>query len=82
MALADTINHLSHILASLSKDLLKVQRGNKAAAQRIRTGTIKLEKIAKVFRKESVHAEKSGKFKKKPAVKKHAKRLKSKKKKR
>ncbi len=65
MGLADTINHLNDLLTNLAKDLVKVQRGNKAASQRIRTGTIKLERVAKVFRKESVHIEKSGKFKKK-----------------
>jgi hypothetical protein len=82
MALADTINLLNQLLTSLAKDLLKVQRGNKAASQRIRTGTIKLERVAKVFRKESVHAEKTGKFKKKPVSKRGAKRSKLKKKKR
>ena len=65
MSLADTVNHLNHLLSALAKDLTKVARGNKAAAQRVRTGTIKLEKVAKQFRKESVQAEKSGKFKKK-----------------
>lgn len=70
MSLTETMNQLNHLLQSVSKDLTKVQRGNKAAAQRVRVGTIKLEKIAKVFRKESVQAEKSGKFKKKPRPKK------------
>lgn len=70
MALADTINHLNHLLNALLKDLSKVVRGNKTAAQRVRTGTIKLEKVAKLFRKESVHAEKSGKLKKKSLGKK------------
>lgn len=73
MALADTINQLNHFLTNLAKDLAKVQRGNRAASQRIRTGTIKLEKVAKIFRKESVQAEKTGKFKKKSAGKKRSK---------
>ena len=64
MSLNETMNQLNHLLMSVSKDLTKVQRGNKAAAQRVRVGTIKLEKISKVFRKESVLAEKSGKFRK------------------
>ena len=68
MSLNDTMNQLNHLLMSLSKDLTKVQRGNKAAAQRVRVGTIKLEKIGRNFRKESVSAEKSGKFKKKKAA--------------
>lgn len=65
MALTDTTAKLEHLLHSLSKDLLKVSRGNKSAAQRVRVGTIRLEKVGKQFRKESVDAEKSGKFRKK-----------------
>ena len=76
MALTDTMNQMTHLLEVLSKDLIKVQRGNKAAAQRVRMGTIKLTKIGKGFRKESMLAEKSGRFKKKTV-----KRAKSKKKK-
>jgi len=59
------MHQLEQLLTSLTKDMIKAHRGNKTAAQRIRTGTIKLEKIGKVFRKESVRAEKTGKFKKK-----------------
>ena len=70
MALSDTMQQMHQILASIGKDLGKVQRGNKAAAQRVRTGTIKFERVAKIFRKESVQAEKAGKFKKKPGSKK------------
>ncbi|MBS0625811.1 MAG: hypothetical protein JSS32_07165 [Verrucomicrobia bacterium] len=69
MSLTDTMNQLNHLITNLSKDLTKAYRGNKAAAQRVRTGTIKLEKVAKVFRKESVTAERTGKFKKKPKEK-------------
>jgi hypothetical protein len=65
MALKDTMHHLHQILEGVMKDLTKVSRGNKAAAQRVRTGTIRLEKVAKTFRKESVMAEKSGLLKKK-----------------
>ena len=64
MALKDTMNQLHKLLQDLSKDLQKAARGNKAASQRIRTGTIHLEKVAKRYRKESISAEKSGKFKK------------------
>jgi hypothetical protein len=70
MALAETIHQLEKLLAALTKDMVKVHRGNKAAAQRVRTGTIKLEKIAKVFRKESLLAERSAKLKKKKPKKK------------
>ena len=70
MSLNETMNQLSALLMTVTKDLGKVHRGNKAAAQRVRVGTIKLEKIAKRFRKESVDAEKSGKMKRKPPAKK------------
>ena len=86
MALSETMNQLNQLLVSVAKDLMKVHRGNKAAAQRVRTGTIKLERIAKIFRKESVQAEKTGKFKKKPGsratAKTPSKKAKAKKKKR
>lgn len=78
MSLNETMHQLNVLLMALSRDLGKVQRGNKAAAQRVRVGTIKLEKLAKRFRKESVTAEKSGKFKKKTT----ARKIKRKKKKR
>ncbi len=65
MSLHETMNELDRLLANLTKDLVKAFRGNKTAAQRVRTGTIHLEKVAKVFRRESVAAEKTGKFKKK-----------------
>lgn len=76
MALADTINHLNQLLHALIKDLGKVTRGNKTAAQRVRTGTIKLERVAKLFRKESVQAEKSGRLKKKKSAAKKPKKKK------
>ena len=66
MSLNETMNQLNHLLINLSKDLTKAYRGNKAAAQRVRTGTIQLEKVAKKFRRESVAAEKVGRVKKKP----------------
>ncbi len=65
MALKETIGALHQLIVSIMKDLVKVGRGNKAAAQRVRVGTIQLERVAKVFRKESVAAEKGGKPKKK-----------------
>jgi hypothetical protein len=66
MSLNETMNQLSHLLTNLAKDLTKAYRGTKAAAQRVRTGTIQLEKIAKKYRRESVAAEKSSRVKKKP----------------
>lgn len=65
MSLAETMNHLNLLLTAITKDLTKVSRGNRAAAQRVRVGTIRLERVAKEFRKESVASEKKGKQKKK-----------------
>lgn len=73
MALKDTVKKLGEMLEALAKDLPKASTGNKAASQRVRTGTIKLEKVAKLFRKESVASSKGKKkapAKKKAAVKK------------
>lgn len=60
MALKDTITTMKNLLTCISKDIEKANRGNKAASQRVRTSTIKLEKVAKLFRKESVAAGKKG----------------------
>jgi hypothetical protein len=70
MALNNTINTMNNLLAAITKDLEKSTRGNKAASQRVRTGTVRLEKVAKLYRKESITAEKGGKLKKAPKDKK------------
>jgi dipeptidase len=64
MALKNTMDQMRKMLSELSDDLEKAEHGNKAAAQRVRTNTIKFAKVAKTFRKESVAAEKKGTFKK------------------
>jgi hypothetical protein len=69
MSLNDTMVKLEHLIMGITKDLGKVNRGNHAAAQRVRVGTIRLEKVGKQFRKESVAAEKSGRLRKKKAKK-------------
>jgi hypothetical protein len=71
MALKETINQVRQILIGLCHDLEKAAEGNRAAAQRVRTGSIEFAKVAKVYRKESVAAEKG---KKKPAAKKKLQR--------
>lgn len=73
MTLNHTTQEMRELLAQISVDLEKAAGGNKAAAQRVRTGTIKLEKVAKKYRKESINAEKSGATKKAPAKKAAAK---------
>ncbi len=76
MALSETMQQLQSILSRVVVDLGKVHKGNKSAAQRVRVGTIDLEKIGKRFRKESVVAERSGRLKKKPLSKKLKKKKK------
>lgn len=71
MALAANTKKMEALLEGIAKDLKKAMRGNKAAAQRVRTKTIKLEKLAKLWRKESI---KTGFSKKKVAKKKVAKK--------
>lgn len=56
---------LRKLLAEMNQDLDKAERGNKTAAQRVRIGTIKFAKVAKVYRKESIDAEKKTSKKKK-----------------
>lgn len=67
MSLKDTYKHLKDLLAHITVDLEKSENGNKAASQRVRTGTVKLEKVAKLFRKESISNEKKTKGQKKPS---------------
>ncbi|MEG1542556.1 MAG: hypothetical protein RRZ67_00945 [Victivallaceae bacterium] len=70
MALKDTFKLMKHLLDSLQKDLAKAETGNKAASQRVRTLSIKFEKTAKIYRKESIKSEKSGSLKKAAKTKK------------
>jgi hypothetical protein len=74
MALKDTIKHLKELLHQITSDIEKADGGNKAASQRVRTATVKMEKVAKSYRKESIKNEKSTKGAKKPAAKKIAKK--------
>jgi len=72
MGLNETTKQMRDILMNVSADLEKAAAGNKAAAQRVRTSTIKLEKTAKNYRRESIHAEKAGNFPKRPSQQKKA----------
>jgi cobalamin biosynthesis Mg chelatase CobN len=58
MSFDHTVKELRAQLAQVTQDLEKSVLGNKAAAQRVRTGTVRLEKIAKQYRKESILDEK------------------------
>lgn len=79
MALKKTTEHLRSLLHEISFDLEKAERGNRAAAQRVRTNTIKFAKVAKTFRKESIAEGRKGGKKKaaKKAVRKKAVRKKA-----
>lgn len=77
MALKDTCITMNSLLAEIQEDMQKLEAGNKAAAQRIRTNTIRFEKVAKLFRKESIAAAKSGGLKRKSTTKSKAKLTKS-----
>jgi hypothetical protein len=68
MALKETIGKMKMQLGDICKDLEKAAGGNKAASQRVRTTTIKFERTAKLYRKESVSAEKKGGKPKKAVV--------------
>lgn len=70
MSLKDTFKQMRELLTNITSDLEKSENGNKAASQRVRTGTVKLEKIAKLYRKESISSEKKNKGQKKPVAKK------------
>lgn len=67
MSFKDTTKHLRDLLTNIASDLEKAEGGNKAASQRVRTATVKLEKVAKAFRKESISNEKKTQGQKKPA---------------
>ena len=63
MGLKETGRGLCALLQQIAHDLTRADVGNKAAAQRVRTATIRFEKLAKMYRKESVQAAKSGELK-------------------
>lgn len=58
MPLCHTIVQIRKLLSDMQKDLVKAEKGNRAAAQRVRTGSVLFSKVAKSYRKESVAAEK------------------------
>lgn len=65
-SIGKTIHEMRELLTQITQDLEKSHNGNKAASQRVRTGTVKLEKVAKAYRKESIQHEKKTKGHKKP----------------
>ncbi|NGX27240.1 MAG: Histone H1-like protein HC1 [Chlamydiae bacterium] len=77
MALKTIVEHMKKLLLVISHDLEKAGRGNKAAAQRVRTNTIKFAKTAKQYRKESISGGRKGAKKKKTTKRKVAKKKKT-----
>ncbi len=65
MSLKVTEKKVRDLLEEMLIDLTKAEKGNKTAAQRVRTKSIAFAKLAKEYRKLSVGSEK----KKKPAKK-------------
>lgn len=65
MSIKEIYKQMKELLTHIVTDLEKSENGNKAASQRVRTGTVKLEKVGKVFRKESIAFEKKNKGAKK-----------------
>jgi hypothetical protein len=58
MSLTQTTDLLVDLLETILIDVPKMEKGNKTAAQRIRTNTVKLSKVSKEWRKLSLHSEK------------------------
>ena len=70
MTLKRLIEELRKLMNQMIGDLEKTERGNKTAAQRVRTHSIQFGKAAKLFRKESLVAERKGLLKKVPKARK------------
>lgn len=58
MSLAVATKEIEEIIYDILKDIPKFQKGNKTAAQRVRTATIRLAKLSKEWRKLSLASEK------------------------
>ncbi|MBI3236307.1 MAG: hypothetical protein HYZ48_01150 [Chlamydiales bacterium] len=57
MALKETVQLMKRQLTEMNRDLDKSLKGNRSASQRVRTNSVKLAKIAKTYRKESIAEE-------------------------
>ncbi|MCH9617857.1 MAG: Histone H1-like protein HC1 [Chlamydiia bacterium] len=58
MAFEKATDEMSHLLNEIVRDMPKVYKGNKQAAQRVRVATIELSKLSKKWRKLSMSIEK------------------------
>lgn len=59
MSYEKTTDNLVDLMENVLKDVPKALKGNKTAAQRIRTKTVELAKVSKEWRKLSLESEKS-----------------------
>lgn len=59
MSFNKSTDDMSDLLQNIMKDIPKIYKGNKLAAQRVRCATIKLAKVSKKWRKLSLEKEKS-----------------------
>ena len=59
MSYEKTTDNLVDLMENVLKDVPKALKGNKTAAQRIRTKTVELAKVSKEWRKLSLENEKS-----------------------
>ena len=58
--LDETVTAMKQCLAEMEKDLAKAMKGNRTAAQRVRTSSLSFSKLAKEYRRLSLLAEKKG----------------------
>ena len=58
MSFLQTTEELTQLLETVLEDVPKMMKGNKTAAQRIRTKTVRIAKVAKLWRQESLDQEK------------------------
>ncbi len=57
--LKETIQRMKALISAMGRDIEKSERGNKAAAQRVRTATIQFGKLTKIYRQQSIALEKN-----------------------
>ena len=58
MSFVKTTDQLVLLCEDILRDIPKALNGNRSAAQRVRTGTVKLSKVAKDWRRLSIQQEK------------------------
>ncbi len=72
MPFLQTTEELVQLFEMILEDVPKVLKGNKTAAQRVRTKTVLISKVAKLWRKESLDQERKKIVKKKKKPRSHS----------